>query len=325
MLKLCYPLFDGEKVWDGAAVTVENGIITSVQKCSPAECCKGFLMPGFIDAHTHMETASHVDTMLRSGVTTVCDVSASRSLIQSSKQLEIVSSAGMAMGIVMNPKGYVEQAAANGAKYIKVLLFNALSIGKPALCGIVKAAHKKGLKVVVHAIDTMTVRQSVDAGADILLHVPMKEPFPAELAKTIAEKNIAVAPTLVMMEAFARSGRNGYRTADYQTAENAVKLLHDCGVSLLAATDANPGMFAPSVDYGKSLHYEMSLLMKAGLTPIEVLATATSQTANVFALKAGRIASGHPATMLLLDGRPDRRITESIKIRKIWVKGEALQ
>lgn len=96
----------------------------------------------------------------------------------------------------------------------------------------------------------------------------MKETFPRSLAAEIADKGIAVAPTLVMMQTFAESGKNGYQPADYQHAENAVRLLHDCGVTILAATDANPGGFAPAVGYGQTLHEEMCLLTKAGLTPL---------------------------------------------------------
>ena len=321
MTKLKYPLFDGEKVWEGAAVTVENGLITSVSACDPAECGEGFLLPGLIDAHTHIWTDVQVDALLRSGVTTACDVAASKELVESSKHLEIVSSAGMAMGMVLNPKGFVERAAANGARYIKVLLFNGFSIGKPALRSIVKVAHEKGLKVAVHATEIATVRQAVDAGADILLHVPMKEAFPEELAKTIAQKGIAVAPTLVMMEAFCCSGQFGYKESDFPNALAAVKLLHESGVTILAATDANSATYVPAVGFGDTLHYEMELLTNAGLTPIEVLAAVTSKNADTFGIKAGRIAPGQPATMLLVEGRPDRNIFDSSKIRNIWVKG----
>lgn len=324
MIKLHYPLFDGEKIWAGACVTIDNGLITDVQPCDAAQCAPGFLMPGFVDAHVHMETEGHVAAMLRHGVTTVCDVCAPQSLIAASTALDIVSSAGMAMGVVMNPKGYVEKAAESGAKYIKVLLFNALSIGKPALCGIVKAAHANGLKVAVHATELATVKQAVAAQADILLHVPMKEAFPADLAQTIADEGIAVAPTLVMMDAFAHSGRNGYQPSDYQRAEAAVRLLRDSGVRLLVGTDANPGSFAPGVSYGDSLHEELRLLVQAGLTPLDVLQAATSRNADTFSLHTGRIAPGLPATMLLLDGRPDQTITDSQKIRRMWVKGEVI-
>ena len=325
MLELKYSLFDGEKVWNGATVTIEGGQVASVTACDPEKCSVGFLMPGLIDVHTHMGTREQVETMLSSGITATCDVSAPRALVESSKYLEIVSSAGMAMGMVMNPKGFVEKVAENGARYIKVLLFNTLSIGKLALCGIVRAAHAKGLKVAVHATEVATVRQAVDAGADILLHVPMKEEFPMDLAKTIARKGIAVAPTLVMMETFANSSRNGFKPEHYKNAENAVRLLHESGVQILAATDANPGSFAPAVAYGTSMHREMELLMKSGMTPTEVLASATSQAAEVFGVDdLGTIKEGKRAVLLLIEGRPDETITDTTKIKQIWIDGKPI-
>lgn len=325
MTELKYPLFDGERLWDGATVTVEDGKILSVTACDPAECDEGLLIPGLIDAHTHIGTRAHIEAMLKAGITATCDVSASAELAEHSDKLEIIRSAGMAMGVVMNPKGYVEKAAANGARYIKVLLFNTLSIGKAALKGIVKAAHEKNLKVAVHATEISTYRQAVEAGADILLHVPMKEKFPEDLAKTIAEKGIAVAPTLVMMEAFARSGRNGYEANHYQNAENAVRLLHESGVKILAATDANPGSFVPAVGYGDTLHYEMKLLANAGLSDTEVLAAATGNVADAFGLtEIGRIVPGKLANLLLLEGRPDRCITDIRKIKKLWINGKSI-
>ena len=324
MLELKYPLFDGEKLWDGACVGVEGGVITSVRACDPVQCGEGFLMPGLIDAHTHMGTATQVQAMLQHGITATCDVSASGELVEESKQLEIVSSAGMAMGMVRNPKGFVDRAVENGAQYIKALLFSPLSIGKGALSGIVKAAHEKGLKVAVHATEVTTVRQAVEANVDILLHVPMKEPLPEELAKTIAQKEIAVAPTLVMMETFANSGKNGYKPEHYQNAENAVGLLRKHGVATLCGTDANPGTFSPGVPYGSSLHREMELLEKAGLPPVEVLKAATIHNAEAFCIKAGKIVPRMPANMLLVHGRPDRYITDTTRIQQLWIHGKPI-
>ena len=117
MFVLKYPLFDGERVWNGAAVTVEDGFVTSVTACAPEDCSDGFLMPGLIDAHTHMETMTQAESMLQNGISATCDVDGSQALIRSSKQLKIISSAGMAMGMVMNPKGFVERAVENGAVY----------------------------------------------------------------------------------------------------------------------------------------------------------------------------------------------------------------
>lgn len=321
---LNYPLFDGRRVIEHASVLIENGVITAVNDAENVDnTC--FLMPGLIDVHTHMGTEEQIRLMLKNGVTATCDVSATKELVESSKQLEIISSAGMAMGEVLNPEGFVEKAVKNGARYIKVLLFNAFSIGKPALCGIVKNAHERGLKVAVHATDITTVKQAVDAGADILLHVPLKEVFPKDLAERIAEKGIVVAPTLVMMETFANSGKNGYKPMDYQNGEDAVRLLHECGTQILVATDANDGSFAPAVAYGNSIHREMELLVQAGLTPEEVLASATSKAAEVFGIEnLGTIEKNKKAVLLLMEGRPDKNITDTMKIKQIYINGETI-
>lgn len=319
---LNYPLFDGEKVIESASVVIEDDIITSVSGADSVDS-RYLLMPGLIDAHTHMSTEEQIEHMLKNGVTATCDVSAPASLVANSKQLTIVSSAGMTMG-TLNGKGYVKKAIENGAKYIKVLLFEPNLMPKAALKGICKCAHEHNLKVAVHATSVKSVKMAVDSGADILLHVPMKEELPEGLAKEIAERGIAVAPTLVMMETFAHN-RNGYVPEDYQNAENTVRTLHKCGVTILAATDANIGSFAPAVAYGTSMHREAELLCKAGLTPTEVLMSATSKVAEAFGIDGlGSIAEGKKATLLLIDGRPDKDITAIRNIKRIWIDGEQI-
>ena len=320
MMELKYSLFDGEKLWQRASVKVEDGIISEVTACDPKECGNGFLMPGLMDAHTHMGTLEQVKLMLAAGISATCNVSAPAELIQNAMPFTVIPSAGMAMGVVVNPVGFVEKAVANGAKYIKVLLLNTLSIGKQALRGIVKAAHEMGLKVAVHATEVATVRQAVGAGADILLHVPMKESFPEELAKSIAAQGIAVAPTLIMMDTFAHSGRNGYLPEHYSNAETSVKQLYNNGVTILAATDANPGNFAPEVCYGKSLHHELELLSRAGLPETEVWKAATSNIADVFGLNMGKIQPGMDANLLLLGHRSDYS-----DIHQLWIRGETIR
>lgn len=323
---LNYPVFDGERVWENASVVIENGVVSAETVLGVGEVDSRYLlMPGLIDAHTHMGTMAQVETMLRYGITATCDVSAPPSLVAASGRLTIHSSAGMAMGVVLSGRSYVEKAVKNGARYIKVLLFNTHSIGKRALCNVVEAAHEKGLKVAVHATEIATVLEAVDAGADILLHVPMQEAFPEVLARAIAENSIAVAPTLIMMETFANSGRNGYQPSNYAHAEAAVRLLRDSGARILAATDANPGSFAPGVAYGSTLHREMKLLVDAGLSPLEALQGATSKNAQAFALNGlGSIAPGKRANLLLVEGRPDKNITDSTKLVQVWVDGEPI-
>lgn len=318
---LNYPLFDGKKVIENASVIIEDGIITAVEGGESVDS-RYLLIPGLIDAHTHMTSAYQISEMLRSGVVATCDVCAPSELVANSKELTIISSAGMTMG-TLNGKGYVKKAIEGGAKYIKVLLFEPNLMPKAALKSICSSAHEQGLKVAVHATSVKAERLAVECGADILLHVPMKEELPEDLAKEIAERGIAVAPTLVMMEAFAHSEKNGYIPDHYKNAENAVRTLHRCGAAILTATDANIGAFAPAVTYGSSMHREAELLCRAGLTPIEVLTAATSRVSEVFDIDgAGAIEPGKDATLILIDGRPDKDITAIKSIKQIWIKGE---
>lgn len=154
----------------------------------------------------------------------------------------------------------------------------------------------------------------------------MKEEFPKELAKEIAKKRIVVAPTLVMMETFAKNSWNAYKPEHYQNAENAVKLLHENGVTILAATDANTGSYAPAVAYGTSMHREMELLVQAGMTATEVLASATRKVAEVFSIdNIGTVEEGKKAVLILIEGRPDKNITDTTKIKQIWIDGKEIK
>ncbi len=320
-MTLNYPLFDGEKIIENASVTIEDGRITAVKEAESVDSSY-LLMPGLIDAHTHMTSTYQITEMLKSGVVATCDVCAPSELVTGSEEFTIISSAGMTMG-TLNGKSYVKKALESGAKYIKVLLFEPNLMPKAALKSICTSAHERDLKVAVHATSVKAERMALECGADILLHVPMKEELPEGLAEEIAECGIAVAPTLVMMEAFSRSGRNGYLPEHYRNAENAVRTLHKSGVTLLAATDANNGSFAPAVDYGSSMHREAELLCKAGLTPLEVLAAATSRVCEVFNIDGfGSVAVGKKATLLLIDGRPDKNIAAVKNIKQIWIEGE---
>lgn len=319
-ITLNYPLFDGKRIIKNAAVTVENGIITAVTEAESAND-NYLLMPGLIDAHTHMSDEQQITKMLKNGVVATCDVCAPMPLIKNEENFTIISSAGMTMG-TLNGKGYVKKAIESGAKYIKVLLFEPNLMPKAALKSICESAHEHMIKVAVHATSVKAEAMAIECGADILLHVPMKEELPSELAVVMAERGTVVAPTLVMMETFANSGKNGYIPEHYKNAENAVRTLHNCGVTILAATDANVGSFAPAVAYGSSMHREAELLCKAGLTPIEVLESATSKVAKVFGINnIGNIAEGKRADLILVEGRPDKNITAINNIKHIWING----
>lgn len=328
---LQYPVFDGTTVWEKATVVIEGGVISDKTRLGEGEVDSNyFLMPGLIDAHTHISKSGEMELMVSKGVTTTCDVAISQELQDSFPHLNVWTARSGAFAMTKDGRAFVENMIAQGAQYIKVVvdlpqIMGGALMDKAVLQDIVDTAHANGLKVAVHAISIAGVQQAVDCGADMLIHIPIGEELPAELAQQIAAQGIAVMPTLVMMKAFADSPLYGFKKDDYQDAVNAVQLLNSLGVPLLVATDANPGGFVPAIIHGTDLHREMRLLVEAGLTPLEVLQGATSLPAEAFGLEgAGRIAPGEPATMVLIEGRPDQEITDSTKIVQIWVDGKPI-
>jgi imidazolonepropionase-like amidohydrolase len=191
------------------------------------------------------------------------------------------------------------------------------------------------------------MEEALAAGVDGLAHTIDDEPLPPALLAAIAARGVFVIPTLTIMElrcgvgggaalaedpciapyldpeaaAALRAGQRGERRPDrYRDGpEASVRALHTAGVPLLAGTDAP--VLGRGV-HGASLHHELALLVRAGLTPVEVLAAVTSVPAAVFGLAdRGRIAPGQRADLLLVEGDPTREIRATRSIARIWSRG----
>ncbi len=90
--------------------------------------------------------------------------------------------------------------------------------------------------------------------------------------------------------------------AAFDFYKRATKIFADAGVLIVTGSDA--GIFTNIP--GQSLIQELHLLSEAGLSPGEVLRAATLNAARALgeADQAGRIAPGHRADLILLDGNP---------------------
>lgn len=324
-------VFDGKELWEDSTVVLKDGVITEETSLKKSQNNSDyFLMPGLIDAHVHLTKPYQMELLVENGVTTACDVSASEELQNSYEGLNVWSSRTSIWLSVEDVNDFVQNTIAQGGKYIKVVadlpqIMGGDTMDKSVLEEIVRCAHENNLKVAVHAISVDGVQMAVDAGVDLLIHIPIGETFPRGLAEQIAEKEIAVMPTLAMMQAFANSPLYGYKKADYEDAKEAVDLLHSLEVPILVATDSSDTFFVPQLKHGETLHKEMELLVEAGLTSLEVLQGATTKTAEAFGInEAGVITAGMKATMVLVKGRPDQEITDSTKIVQIWVDGKPI-
>jgi hypothetical protein len=106
-----------------------------------------------------------------------------------------------------------------------------------------------------------------------------------------------------------------------------VDLMHRAGVPVAAGTDTPIGFAAP----GYSLHSELEMLVRAGLTPREALEAATVRPAGFFGLsdEMGTVEPGRLADLVLLTGDPlsditNTRTVEAVVSKGVLFRGEAL-
>jgi hypothetical protein len=158
-------------------------------------------------------------------------------------------------------------------------------------------------------VPTLVVLKSVtgEPGGASLLEDKRLEPYISQTSRTSLRRAFPV--------------RKAGSPPRYDVAAQTVKALTAAGVPILAGSDApNPG-----TSHGAALHRELQLLVQAGLTPVQALASATSVTARAFKLNdRGRIAVGLRADLLLVNGDPTADITATRAIEGVWKGGVKL-
>jgi len=91
--------------------------------------------------------------------------------------------------------------------------------------------------------------------------------------------------------------------------------LHRAGVPIVAGTDVG----VP----GHTLHHELELYVKAGLTPLEAIQAATITPARVMKLEneVGMIEAGKRADVIVLDANPLDNISNIRRVRFVVTQG----
>ena len=89
---------------------------------------------------------------------------------------------------------------------------------------------------------------------------------------------------------------------------------------------AGSGAAAPGLVPGRALHDELALLVAAGLTPLDAIATATRRNAQLLrADSLGWLAPGRVADLVVLNGRPDEAIAATTDIHLVMTRGRIVR
>jgi len=218
------------------------------------------------------------------------------------------------------------------------------SMNLETLSAIVEDAHKAGLKVVTHTVTLRGAKIASRAGVDILVHGIGDAEVDSELIEIMQAKGTAYVSTLAVYEykagapaeralslldagmravvdatAAPAAGASAERERRWRMLTTNVRKLFEGGVPIALGTDA--GM--PSTFHGYATLHEFELLVQSGLKPMDAIRAGTSLSARAMGVEGqrGTIEPGKAADLVLVEGRPDERISDLLKTRRVFVGG----
>ena len=219
---------------------------------------------------------------------------------------------------------------------------------------VIQEGHRLGLKVNAHVFYHSDALDLVDAGIDGLAHLVRDKEMDDGLVASIVRHDVYVMPNLSPewntyqeLPHWLREGdpllallqesasppviarmRNAYQNrnpdavertrAQYAILERSLAKLARANAKIILGSDTG----LEDHLFGMSEQHELESMAKAGMSPMQVLVSATSRAAEYLKLdKMGVLAAGKEATFLVLDANPLDNITNTQRISGVYVRG----
>jgi len=254
-------------------------------------------------------------------------------------------SAALAMDRALPYRPDVIKVFADGWRYGRIPDTNSMDL--PTLRVIVERAHAAGIPVITHTVTMAGARIAAQAGVDAIGHGIGDGLVDDELIALMRANGTAYAPTMVVYEpqqdramlpaelAMLRPSERARETGRgsdeaipelesrrWTILRENLRRLKAAGIRIGIGTDAG----IEGVYQGSSAIREIRILTEHGFTPAEALAAATSVSAGILERGEGRgrIAPGQRADLILVGGRPDQRIEDLYRVRRVFVGGREM-
>ncbi len=223
------------------------------------------------------------------------------------------------------------------------------------------AAHAAGRRLAVHATELVIAKAALRAGADLLVHSVFDQPVDEEFIALAKQNRALYCPTLFVELGYPLALSNQWRATPEELlradpeilaamddlngmpadkrpevvsklmaaaktpdppriAMENLKTMTDAGVTIVMGTDAgNIGTL-----HGPSIYREMRLMQESGLTPLEVLRSATTNGVQALGLagKTGVIAPGMLADLVVLDANPLEDVGNLARVHRVIKDGK---
>ena len=192
------------------------------------------------------------------------------------------------------------------------------------MTSIANTAHSLGLKVMAHAHGARGIEAASAAGIDSIEHGTFADDAALKVMKA---KGTVLVPTLMALEGVReRIGKGIFTPTVEVKAKQALEVAgrqvtraKAIGVTVAFGTDA--GVF----EHGRNAS-EFALMVKAGMTNGEALASATTVAANVLGMEneIGKIAVGYSADIIAVAANPLIDIRTLEKVDWVMVRGRVI-
>ncbi len=234
----------------------------------------------------------------------------------------------------------VEENAARKVDIIKIWVDDRMGtvqkLSPELYAAVIDEAHKRGIRVIAHIYTLEDAKATLRAGLDAFAHGVRDKDLDDEFMALVKQHpQLVLGPNMPDRGVVAEIEwlRSSLPAAEFEAlqkgntdrpdaqafwgiqARNLAKMTA-AGVMIVLGTDGNTP-YAP--------HVEMLDMVKAGMTPMQVLVAATRNGAQFLKLTdTGTIEANKSADFLVLDANPLDDITNTRRISAVYLRGTAV-